>query len=471
MKNIQLIVALILGFICQHSYAQNKTLIRGHVKNKVSDTLTFGNESPAYFLNDFEKNIVLDKNGNFEIEIPIQSIPMQFSLYTAGTALKELFIEAGQQLFIDLDVKNVESTIFKSKDMSAKNNQAGRNIKSSLKDYDFLKRFINDSTLNPSQFCSIIDSIAKVDFQHLESRRKEISKAYYENRRVNIIALQSTQKYFYANNYLDMHKRKGLLLPEDYWAFIKNTPQLESTHLSNFETWRLVTQKVRYELQPNPNVKGKFSPIDQLNAAAKNFNGAIREFAMADVIRMTVLREKDEKKMEELMTRYRQLSDGKTYAPRLEQSYKVYLTLTVGKAAPDFALEGLDGKVYKLSDFKGKVIYLDFWASWCGPCRYEMKNYAAQLHEKFKDKDVVFLFVSVDDHKDKWKKAIKEDRIDGVHVISPDGNGKAFTKRYNISGVPRYMIIDKKGVMYDKDAPRPSQQKTVELLNAALSKS
>lgn len=466
---IKLTILLLLLFHHQGN-AQHKTLIKGHITNPISDTLVFGNESPAYFFETLESNIILDGDGNFEIAVPLRDIPLQFSLYAGPTiAIRELFIEPGQQLSIELDTQHPEGIIFKSKDASARNNSNGRGFESKLKSREFLQPLMSDSTLSPAAFCRMIDQVAADELRYWKGKKNQISRAYYENRRIQIIALQATQKNTYAHQYANLHKANGTSIQNDYFTFIRHIPKLESTHLSNFETWRLINLQVQYAYDPL--LRQRVEPMDQLNTVDVLFRGAVREFALADVIRLTMLREKDENKMYALMDRYRSLHHSTTYADILEKSYTVFQTLTVGKSAPDFALTGLDGKVYRLSDFKGKVIYLDFWASWCAPCRYEMKNHAAQLHDKFKNQDVVFLFVSMDDHSEKWKKAVDEDRIDGIHVLSPDGNGGNFAKRYNISGIPRYMIIDRNGIMFDNNAPRPSQKETESLLHQALSKS
>ncbi|MNY65901.1 hypothetical protein D3C86_2032510 [compost metagenome] len=98
-----------------------------------------------------------------------------------------------------------------------------------------------------------------------------------------------------------------------------------------------------------------------------------------------------------------------------------------------------------------------------------MKNGSPKLHEKFKDnKDVVFLYVSIDDRADLWKKAIAEDKIEGVHVLSAGGFKSPVGQAFNINGVPHYIIIGKDGKIFDNNAPRPSQDITADKIRAAL---
>jgi thiol-disulfide isomerase/thioredoxin len=127
-----------------------------------------------------------------------------------------------------------------------------------------------------------------------------------------------------------------------------------------------------------------------------------------------------------------------------------------GQPAIDFAFKTLEGKDTKLSDLKGKVVYLDFWASWCGPCRGEMPH-AKKIKEQFKDRnDVVFLYVSIDDKEEAWKKGITAMDISGIHTRTPGWSGE-IAKLYQVQSVPAYFLIDKKGNFVTKKTPRPSQ--------------
>ena len=100
-----------------------------------------------------------------------------------------------------------------------------------------------------------------------------------------------------------------------------------------------------------------------------------------------------------------------------------------------------------------------------------MKNGSPKLHAKFKDnKDVVFLYISVDSKIDAWKKAIADDKIEGIHLLSQakSGSDSPIAKAFNVSGIPHYAIIGRNGRIFDNDAPRPSQDITVTRIKEAL---
>ncbi|MCE7042390.1 TlpA disulfide reductase family protein [Dyadobacter sp. CY312] len=112
-----------------------------------------------------------------------------------------------------------------------------------------------------------------------------------------------------------------------------------------------------------------------------------------------------------------------------------------------------------LENNKGKVVYVDFWASWCGPCRAEMPASKA-LKKRFKTKDVVFINISMDENSAAWKKACKSEGIDapGNYIlVQPDKSD--LKRQFRITSIPRYFLIDKSGKVVNPNAPRPSDSK------------
>jgi len=109
-----------------------------------------------------------------------------------------------------------------------------------------------------------------------------------------------------------------------------------------------------------------------------------------------------------------------------------------------------------LGEFKGKVVYVDYWASWCSPCRQQFP-YSKEIHEKMKGKNVVFLYISYDQNEAAWKKGIEALEIKGYHWYPTENQKLEIYQLYSVSGIPRYMIVDKTGKVVDDDAPRPSE--------------
>lgn len=123
----------------------------------------------------------------------------------------------------------------------------------------------------------------------------------------------------------------------------------------------------------------------------------------------------------------------------------------VGELAPDIALPNPDGKIIKLSSLRGQVVLLDFWASWCGPCRYENPTTVA-AYEKYKDQGFTVYSVSLDRSKARWVHAIKADQLTWEnHVSDLQFTNSAVAAQYGIESIPATFLLDANGKIIAKD--------------------
>ena len=128
-----------------------------------------------------------------------------------------------------------------------------------------------------------------------------------------------------------------------------------------------------------------------------------------------------------------------------EQNTRKELGINIGAIAPEINLKGPNGDLISLSSLKGKVVLLDFWASWCRPCRAENPN-VVRLYNKYKDKGFTVYSVSLDQNKDKWLAAIVQDQLTwSNHVSELTGWKSSAGAKYGISSIPKTFLINKKG--------------------------
>jgi thiol-disulfide isomerase/thioredoxin len=148
------------------------------------------------------------------------------------------------------------------------------------------------------------------------------------------------------------------------------------------------------------------------------------------------------------------------------KGYEDYVDYMENNKAPEIAKEDPKGKVRKLSDLRGKYVLIDFWASWCGPCRVENPN-VVKLYKKYKDKNFDIFSVSLDNEKNRWIKAIEADGlIWDNHVSDLKGWKTDVTKSYQFNGIPHTVLVDPEGKIIATNLRGPSlEQKLSEVLN------
>ncbi|MFD2551037.1 TlpA family protein disulfide reductase [Bizionia sediminis] len=164
----------------------------------------------------------------------------------------------------------------------------------------------------------------------------------------------------------------------------------------------------------------------------------------------------------------------KTYKSFIGQSITLRNELPKGAPSPMFSdFENYDGSTTSLADLAGKYVYIDVWATWCGPCKAEIPFLKA-LEKDYHDKNIHFVSLSIDDdraHQKSWDKArqawkamIAEKELGGIQLFAPKGWQTEFIKAYKINGIPRFILIDPDGNIVSPDAPRPSSNELKTLL-------
>ena len=140
-----------------------------------------------------------------------------------------------------------------------------------------------------------------------------------------------------------------------------------------------------------------------------------------------------------------------------------------GTPSPSFDYENHKGGKTSLESLKGKYVYIDVWATWCGPCRAEIP-YLKKTEEAYHGKNIEFVSISIDrmkDH-DKWKNFVTENELGGIQLFADNDWNSQFVKDYQINGIPIFILVGPKGEIVNADAPRPSSHNLVETIDSLL---
>jgi len=155
--------------------------------------------------------------------------------------------------------------------------------------------------------------------------------------------------------------------------------------------------------------------------------------------------------------------------PAKDKTFQQALKQLKNTTPPTFTFDNYKGGKSRLEDFKGNYVYIDVWATWCGPCLKELPH-LKKVEEKYKGKNVVFVSISEDypQNVGKWKKMIKDKKMGGVQLIVSKETQVQLDSFFKISGIPRFIILDPNGNIVDANAPKPSDPDLSLLLDSLL---
>lgn len=193
--------------------------------------------------------------------------------------------------------------------------------------------------------------------------------------------------------------------------------------------------------------------------AREQFGGVVSDIAVSGLFRDIFAEMKTREDYQYALSEFEQFKKDATVKKFIQGVQMIIDTqqpLLGGMPVPQLTLPDTTGKMVSLSDYKGKVIYIDFWGTWCGPCRKEIP-FLKELHTKFENNDkVVFMSVALErGERDAWLNYVRSQGLKGVQLFV-EKNNRSIGERFKIASVPTFMLVDKNGNLADINAKRPS---------------
>ena len=169
---------------------------------------------------------------------------------------------------------------------------------------------------------------------------------------------------------------------------------------------------------------------------------------------------------DDLMPLFLSKATNKELRNDIEHEYRLWEKVKRGSRIPNFSFTDTEGKTMKLSDFRGKYVLIDCWATWCGPCKIQLPH-LEKVIARYKDAEIVFVGLSSDKKREAWQKMVRERNMHGVQVNEPDADA-AFFKLFRVNAIPRFILLAPDGTVQDSHLPRPSEPALVSLLDSLL---
>ena len=384
--------------------------------------------------------LYVTKGESLNLEIEIKSLRDQF---INGKMKGQPITDAYKELIAKLDGVGIDiygkgweknlvmypQTIVKIVDehsaMLKKNNKAFRKIS---KDYKQYFDAMYNAMLKMSQ-------LRDKSYAELKTELSELANYDYN-------------KYFMLLPFVDNYAERV--------CFLKAATQLKKTKVE-YETLNSVVYNTLYVENVIDNVKSqelKNVLLTKFLSTELPLNGAKNQYLVEQVIN-----ELPKEDIAHLIAKY-EAEKGKVIEKQ-ESTVKGF----------NFEFEDKDGKKYRLTDFADKLVYVDCWASWCMPCRGQIP-FLKSLEKKYEGKDIVFLSVSLDQTKDAWLKAVKEEDLHGYVLYAPGAFRNEFAKYYNINSIPRFLLFDKAGNLINDEMPKPiKEEQSSQIIDTYLNSS
>ena len=450
MKNtLLLLFSLLNTFVCLSAATAT---ISGKISNATSTEFRISNTISS-------QKFTLSADGSFKAVLQLQ-MPGKF-YFTLNGAHFPIFIENGNAISFDADEKNlVQSVKYKGDNASANQYLLVKwNLQRKLYKSDLNK-------ISEKEFLETLEKIRKTHdslfkrFPIQNSRFTELEKrdwTYFD-----ALKIIEYRKYHAQEANLENY-----VLPADFPKTDFSSMKMDSNEDAAFSgDYFFLTSHYLYSL---PNLEEDEKTAHKLPFAKirKTFKSPV----IRDAIYVTYMFQLavDNPASEAI---YRELMASATdeiFRKDVSEKYEKLAGLLPGKAAPEFNFDNFAGGKTALQSLKGKYVYIDFWATWCKPCKEEIPALKS-IEAKYSGRKVEFVSISLDVDKDreKWQNLVRKENLQGLQLIDGSGFDSPVAASYLITSIPRFVLIDPDGKIVNAAAPRPSDPELAKLLDSLL---
>jgi len=404
------------------------------------------------------KELFLDDEGY--LTDTLKNISESYFMFSDKRNGAGFYVKPGSTIQVNLDTKDFLKTIQYTGDLANENNY--------LRDYFVLNRDMSRvnsiqhlAFLNEKDFVKTLDSIRNVRQNLLNNYDKahQLDKhfKYLETNRI---------LYEWANRMETYEAYRQFALQDttfhvskDYYAFRKKL-NLNDENLIIVPSYHYYLENFYQKQANNQSLKNKTDVfaayLDVVNKQVKN--PVIKERLLYAYALQNLKQTGD---INAFYQKFKTYSKDSLHKQKIKEIYTEINRLNPGQPAPEFNLVDDKGKYVKLSDLRGKYVYIDVWATWCRPCIAEMP-YLEKLKEKYKDAKITFVGINVNDFKTDWLNYLRTKKPKGLQLYA--GDNPEFKDLFQIQQVPKSILINPEGRISTANAPRPSETELIEML-------
>ena len=455
MKKLIVLLTAVAFVACNQQKPIDYAIVSGKILNANSDKITLYNEYDF----DEKKEILITEEGTFLDTITLAQ--NQKYLLSENNNGINLFLSKGDDTSITYDAKKLDSTIVISgvgsdinKYLHEKAVLTGMIYEACKKEEaDYKKHLVEQK----SQKMALLDAQTSFSEDLIQKEKNNIQYEYL----LGISVYQTYHRYFTGNK--DFKPSEGFDDELSSLTFDKEEDFLFST------SYRMLIQDQFAKKSSEKNDTITPYGIQMLKTFSSIENHLIKNKLLFDTANLQISFTED---LETFYKTYSEASTSEENDARIDKVYNALKLLGKGNTSPEFVdYENYAGGTVSLSDLKGKYVYIDVWATWCGPCKAEIPS-LKKVEKQFHGKNIEFVSISIDNKEDHeaWKKMIVDKELGGTQLFADNDWQSKFIQDYMIKGIPRFILIDPSGNIVNSNAPRPSNKKLAELFDELLNK-
>lgn len=447
MKKLLILPLAALLFACAEEKQPDFAVLSGNLENFVENKITL------YDFANVPTTIEVDKDGNFADTIKLNNAAY-YSL-RAGRGGYAVFLAPGEALNIthNVAVKDAKPTFTGS---ASDENQflADKMIMTQELGGDMSTLFAQEqdaflttiNTVKAKQMEALNASLASPEFKTIES--KAIEYGFYES------------KLNYPRYHAHFAKKNGFEASDDFLADVKALDLDNNDDAKKYGSYRNIVVSSFYEAMDSDDAPDAPEIEVALQMIGEKQSPAIKDILVSNSMFFFNANADDLPGTRDALLAQ---TTGEVLKEKITTKYEKIKNLTKGNPSPNFDYENFKGGETALADLKGKYVYIDVWATWCGPCIGEIPSLKKMEHE-FEDSNIEFVSISIDEKPDyqTWRTMIGEKELGGTQLMSDNAWKSKFVEEYAIEGIPRFILLDPEGNIVSADADRPSNEKLAE---------
>lgn len=430
----------------------NQVIIEGIFPSAKSDSLKLHNHLS------YEFYIKTDSSGFFNDTLNIAKGYYQIS-HDYKTLISELFLDDNYKIHLtitnsndyEIDQKN-SMGYFENTYLAKKN----------IVNQPFDRLFAIADSKNETQFLRFCDSIHNLEQQLFDSTKAQMSEYFRQNEQINLETerLRAIASYPGIINYISKTK------VSNSYPNVYSLPIVygDGAYMTSSNAYLYLNSNINYQVKQLENRNGLSDHQKYWNWVEKHIDNPItaKHFLFKNGLEWMKTGVKLDSVYNLMTIKFTETKMRED----IQTVYNGYKPIARGQSAPNFELPNVKGNLVSLENFRGKLVYIDFWGTYCKPC-FNLVPALNQLEAQFHGKDIVFIGIGMDKDDPLWLKRIEQFHMGGIQLRS-ESREHPFLRHFKVFGIPRFVLLDKEGKIIDAYAKEPDDPELIDQLKTLL---